>query len=207
MRWLIIGLSGATCAGKTTLAARLQADITQKRNQFSENPKIGCVKIIHQDDFFYPDDSPNHTVVEELNHVNYDVITALDMDSMRRSIRSVYNDDESLLVGSPCEDEENVTVNILIIDGFIIYEDPEIVRLCHLKFFLDLPYEKCFQRRTHRVYDPPDVQGYFELCVWPHFFEYQRKVKELDGLVFLNGEVDQERISQHMINAVKDKLK
>ena len=71
---LVVGLGGATCSGKTTLARALAAAFPNAR-------------YLSQDDHYLPTDDPRHTWVKELRHVNWELVTAFDMDALDRAIR------------------------------------------------------------------------------------------------------------------------
>lgn len=65
------GCAGVTCGGKTTLARQLLG-------------ALAPAALLQQDHYFLPDDSPRHVRVPGLEHNNYDVLSALDMDAMYR---------------------------------------------------------------------------------------------------------------------------
>ena len=64
---------------------------------------------------------------------------------------------------------------VLLLEGFSLLDDPRIVSLLHLSYFLDIPKDLCISRRSARSYDPPDPPGYVEACVWPMFLLYRQK--------------------------------
>ncbi|XP_023293308.1 nicotinamide riboside kinase 1 [Lucilia cuprina] len=93
-------------------------------------------------------------------------------------------------------------VNILIIEGFMIFNQPELLTLCNIKFHFHLPYEKCFERRRKRTYDPPDVTGYFEMCVWPHYEKNFMDFRDRKDITFLNGEISKEKIFKFVLQRI-----
>lgn len=73
--WIVIGIAGVTCGGKTTLANKLK--------------ELLCpVYVIHQDKYFLPDSSSQHVRCPGMEHNNYDILSALDMEQMWRDIVS-----------------------------------------------------------------------------------------------------------------------
>lgn len=204
MSWLIIGISGVTCGGKTTLSSLLFNYLNDPNNEtcLSDSIKIGTVKIMNQDDYFFPDDYPHHEWIEQLSHVNYDVIGALDMTKM---CNDLYNELGKRFVFY-AKTKSITTVNIMIIDGFLIFNHGVINRLCQLKFHIHLPYEKCYERRIKRVYEPPDVQGYFEVCVWPMYEQHFNEIKNKDDIFLLNGEISKDKLFQHVFDTIKDAI-
>lgn len=179
---LVLGLSGCTCSGKTTIASRLAKAF----------PNAQCLR---QDDFYFPDDSPRHQWVPELNFVNYDLPSAVDMDAFRREIHSfsaahtfpkngkhppAFSGEESYMEKSNAAAEaktesdlidvlQDVKVPILILDGITIFNDKPTSLLCDVRYFCPLDRDECLARRNKRAYDPPDVPGYFEQVVWPQY--------------------------------------
>lgn len=285
-QWLVIGISGVTCGGKTTLAQNLRDYFQSQRNtQLWNTPySISDVQLISQDDYFLPVDDLRHKWVEPLNAINFELITSLDMKQMLSDITWTmkgrylagdpmenvdYNNDMSLYSGnfptptqqyntnyvgqqqqtthpdnvhslssksahskyayhfSPtphlniCNPNQNHTtahimrinsqmmaqlrdnkINILIIEGFMIFNQPELLTLCNIKFHFHLPYEKCFERRRKRTYDPPDVVGYFEMCVWPHYEKNFMEFRDRKDITFLNGEIEKERIFKFALKRI-----
>ncbi|XP_068143371.1 nicotinamide riboside kinase 1 [Drosophila tropicalis] len=93
-------------------------------------------------------------------------------------------------------------INVLLIEGFMIFNQPELLGLCNLKYHFHLPYEKCFERRRKRTYDPPDVTGYFELCVWPYYEKNFSDYRDCKDITFLNGEISKEKIFKYVLQRI-----
>lgn len=263
--WLVIGVSGVTNGGKTTLAKCLQRYFTDHLNKiiFKENITLHKVALLSQDDYFLPVDSPKHKVIEKLGHINWEILSAIDMDKMCHDIMKIlghkfilYNchqlsksegensiaeqvdlgtDEDNIFAdhflsnylnkyddGSAGVNQRttniikkskndsfqnmNIKLNVLIIEGFLIFNHPFTLDLCNVKFHIHLPYEKCYERRITRVYDPPDVVGYFEMCVWPLYEKHFKEFKDRPDMFMLNGEVPKENIFNYVLNCIKDLL-
>lgn len=209
--WLIIGISGVTCGGKSSLAKALQAYLSnpENANSVSDNVHVQSVHMLQQDEYFYPESSDNHTWLDHLNHINWEILSALNMPKMCADIRQT--------LGANCElyarpdPIEPLTphrrhINILIIEGFTILNHPTIMAMCHLKFHLHLPYEKCFQRRSARVYVPADVIGYFESCVWPMYMVHFNQYRDRNDVIVLNAEISTEKCFQFLMRCMRDEL-
>ncbi|EDV95889.1 SWI/SNF chromatin-remodeling complex subunit SNF5 [Drosophila grimshawi] len=93
-------------------------------------------------------------------------------------------------------------INVLLIEGFMIFNQPEVLALCNLKYHFHLPYEKCYERRIKRTYDPPDVTGYFELCVWPYYEKNFAEYRECKDITVLNGEIAKEKIFKFVLQRI-----
>lgn len=77
MDYFVIGVSGVTCGGKTSLTKLLQR-------------KFPWAKLIHQDHYFYDPDWSNHVICKDAeNHVNYEIFNALDMDKMYKDVEAI----------------------------------------------------------------------------------------------------------------------
>ena len=285
-QWLVIGISGVTCGGKTTLAQKLREYFINQRNvQLWNTPYvISEIQLISQDDYFLPVDDLRHKWVKQLNVINFELLTSLDMKQMLSDIAwtmkgrylssdhienvDVFNDvapyssnfehfssPQNQNYGNPYIGNHNGThhnsaqhmhskshhqkhhlqqqhyhlhnnninnnhhhiirvnsqmaaqlrdnkINILIIEGFMIFNQPELVTLCNIKFHFHLPYEKCYERRVQRTYDPPDVTGYFEMCVWPHYEKNFKEFGDRKDIIFLNGEVAKEKIFKFVLQRI-----
>ncbi|GFY00779.1 nicotinamide riboside kinase 1 [Trichonephila clavipes] len=162
-KWILIGISGCTNAGKTTLTSTLAEHF------------LGTV-VINQDQYFRSDDSKEHILIPELNHKNWERLESVNWDAMMENLENIVN--------SPPPQKNS----LLIIEGHIIFNHPVIRKLFHKKYFLTLSREESLKRRITRVYDPPDVPGYFDLCVWPMYLLNLEDVKEnCADVKFLDG--------------------
>lgn len=190
-QWLVVGISGATCSGKSTLANKI-------RDNFP-----GSV-MMRQDDYFLPSNDPRHVKILELNHLNWDLITSLDMERMHSDVMKILR---------PREKEDATTATkktILILDGFLLFRHKDITDLCDLKYFLTLTKEQCWERRKIRTYDPPDVPGYFDKVVWPEYVRYKHEVtqkSELQEIVtFIDGSKSMEEIYETVSREINRSL-
>lgn len=163
--WIIIGISGVTCGGKTTLANKLKNALTP-------------VYVFHQDKYFYPDDSPKHIKCEGLDHNDYDVLSSLDMETMYDDItKTLSGEDRSH--ANRLEGTSTVAgTKFLVIEGFTVLNYKPIMEICDLRYYFILEYGECVSRRVLRLYDPPDVAGYFDTCVWPRHLYYRAQIEK-----------------------------
>ncbi|XP_033209137.1 nicotinamide riboside kinase 1 [Belonocnema kinseyi] len=192
MGWLVIGISGATCSGKTSLARRLHKNL---KNSI----------LIEQDTYFLPVDDPRQTWIPKLNHINFDLLSSLDMEKMHTDILKFLNE-KSRGNSTSLENEAKV----LIVEGFLIFDYKPISDLCNLKYFLTLKKEECWNRRALRVYQPPDVPGYFDEIVWPEYLKYIDKVtndKDLfNSIKFFDGTQSPDQVYANVYNEIELKL-
>ncbi|XP_044761030.1 nicotinamide riboside kinase 1 [Coccinella septempunctata] len=181
---LVIGISGATCSGKTTLALELQKLFPKSR-------------IFHQDDYFLEVDDPRHVWCKDVDHINYDILTSLDMDKMFQDIMTVVEsrqlckkrtkfDAQVILKSDICRSSLSAIINktinendieLVFLDGFLLYGYKPLLPIITLKYFHILTREECVRRRERRVYDPPDIPGYFDKCVWPEYLKHLEDIK------------------------------
>ncbi|XP_063979873.1 nicotinamide riboside kinase 1 [Diachasmimorpha longicaudata] len=187
-KWMVIGIGGATCSGKTTLATRL-------------HEKLKNSILMNQDTYFRPKDDPRHVHIPELNHHNWDILDSLDIEKMHSDILEILSSQE--------DDDNRGEIRLLIMDGFLLFNYKPIYDLCDLRYFLDLSRELCEQRRSRRVYDPPDVPGYFEAVVWPEYLRYKREIEDneqvMRGIIFLDGTGDSNETFQRVFREISQK--
>ncbi|XP_011695795.1 PREDICTED: nicotinamide riboside kinase 1 [Wasmannia auropunctata] len=185
--WFVVGISGATCSGKSTLADKICDNFPTS-------------VMVRQDDYFLPLDDPRHIKIQELNHMNWELITSLNMQKM-------YSDVVKTLQ-SPRKNATNSKM-LLILDGFLLFQHKAIANLCDRKYFLTLTKEQCWERRKNRIYDPPDVPGYFEKTVWPEFIKYENEVLRNNQvheiITFIDGSKDMGEIYE-MVSKEIDQL-
>lgn len=201
MKLIVIGISGITGGGKTTLATALHQYLCDRNNANAfAGIHINQVILIHQDKYFWIRNSPNHTWIREINFINREILSAMDMDKFADDISEMVQQ----LTGNTLEESKQqcaskidtncsrITVNILIIEGFLIYNDERINRFCGLRFHLYLSSDVGFQRRLQRTFKHinPKPKWYWDNYAWPLYQKHLNEVPNKSELILLNGEDD-----------------
>ncbi|KAH9044212.1 P-loop containing nucleoside triphosphate hydrolase protein [Lactarius hengduanensis] len=197
-RVILVGIGGATCSGKTTLAKHLRNIIPDSF-------------IIHQDDFTPPEATlPIHPTFGQ----DWDSApTAIAWPRLREFLRTVkrtaripddhsshdhLNEQKPVQLGESlatrCKAEisrvqkeveaaSGVRVAWGIVDGFLLYWDPEVVDTLDARIFIRVPYDVLKERRSVRSgyataegsfwKDPP---GYFDNLVYPAYTDAHRSM-------------------------------
>lgn len=189
---LLVALGGASSSGKTTVAKALKLLIPSS-------------VLIHLDDFYFTDsDIP---VDPETGYQNWDCPQAIDFDRFTEclqnlkkgvftSVKSIEpsESDLKLLKEEEIHFAKEITNNsqkfvkkkIVLVDGFMLFHDPNIIKLFDIKLFFHAPFDTLKSRREARKgyttaegfwVDPPN---YFSEIVWPayvksHAYLYQEE--------------------------------
>ncbi|CAF1091493.1 unnamed protein product [Brachionus calyciflorus] len=155
----IIGISGCTNSGKTTLAKRLQ---TQLSNSI----------VLEQDDFYIRDEN-SLEYLEEAESYNFDVITAIDVKKMKNQLQSLI---------------DSAKFEWILVEGCFIYDDSFLLEKMDRKYFLFIDKEESARRRKTRVYPTRDTQKYLEKCVWPEFTKYRERCERFyKDIIFIDA--------------------
>eukprot|EP01083_Nonionella_stella_P070249 187852_1 len=146
---VIIGISGATRSGKSTLAHYL-------RTLFGTD---NCITI-HQDTYF---DMPK--IWRQLNG-NWDHPEAINHDAFYETVSTQikhYKDSQSF----------SNRYFYIILEGFMLYHDTRIVNCIHYFLWLEISRKVCFNRRmsTKR-----ETHRYFNDNIWPNYQQYKANV-------------------------------
>lgn len=194
MKTCIIGIGGMTNGGKSTLSRALQERLANS-----------C--IIAQDAFF-KDDSV--VPVDGHGFKQYDMLSALHMDRMMAEVEAWCEDPPSFLashrggVHPQGQHEQPQQAFVLIIEGFLIFNYRPLIEVMGRKYFLQIPYDTCRQRRSSRVYTPPDPPGYFDGHVWPMYLKNRKEMEEMvTDLVLLDGECALEELLAKVLRDVE----
>ncbi|XP_021346155.1 nicotinamide riboside kinase 2-like [Mizuhopecten yessoensis] len=177
---LVIGISGATNSGKSTLVEQLVSALPN------------C-SAIHQDDYYLEPGDERLTWIPELNHENWDEMKALEMERLVRDIQQWVRDTHS-----PGGD----SISVLLVDGFLLYNYRPLNELFSKRYFLNVSQTVCRSRRSERNYEPPDVPGYFDQIVWPAYLESREEIKDQSDITFLDGTSKKEDIFQTVLKDI-----
>lgn len=197
---LVIGIGGLTCAGKTTASKKIKELL----------PNIP-VTIFSQDNYIFPVTDERHTWIRELNHINFDIISSMDMAQMHADV-NMYLKDKELMAIEQTENSQNnslVNVEILLIEGFLIFDYPPFVDLFQLRYFFKLDKKTCQERRLRRVYEhSTEVDGYFDQYVWPQYLTHlefvEQNMKNIKYIIGISPNPENE-IIQHIFEVLNIK--
>ncbi|XP_027730979.1 nicotinamide riboside kinase 1 isoform X2 [Vombatus ursinus] len=175
MKTLVVGISGVTNGGKTTLAKKLQK-------------QLPSCSVISQDDYFKPE---SEIKIDENGFLQYDELEALNMEILMSAVYSWMKNPRNSLESDDLESAEEVP--ILIIEGFLLYTYKPLDSVWNRRYFLTIPYEECKRRRSTRVYEPPDPPGYFDGHVWPMYLKHRKEIEDITrNIVYLDGTKSEE---------------
>lgn len=206
MKWLIIGISGVSGGGKTTLATRLNRHFNDRlQGKPCTGVRIDQVITIGQDEYFHVRDSPKHTWIKDINFINREILSALDMQRMWTNIEKALRDENQRpLIG------DDDSIGILLIEGFLIFNDDRINDLCRLRFHMTLSREVCMERRLIRQsqwkHVNPNPVKYFQEYVWPMYLKYRATVGRSEEIHYLNGESPKEDLFERALEIIEKEL-
>ncbi|KAF8909851.1 P-loop containing nucleoside triphosphate hydrolase protein [Mucidula mucida] len=221
-RVIFVGVGGATCSGKTTLAKHLRSILPDS-------------VIIHQDDFAPPQELvPYHP---KYKVQDWDAAPgAIDWPRMIEFLRQVkatgvipeehyshdhLNEQKAVPVNSAVKDkwrtefqrikEDNLKAGRRVIwglvDGFLLYWHPEVIKELDVRIFLRVPHDVLKERRHQRhgyhtaVQSDPegslwrDPPHYWEQIVWPAFVDAHRDM-------FVGGDIEHGALTEKVKDAL-----
>lgn len=153
--WIVVGIGGVTCGGKTTISNELCKLIPNS-------------VIIHQDDYFHPTGSDVLEYIEEVQHYNWDVVTAIDSERLVHDVEKIISSSDG---------------GVLLVEGTLVLNIDKLRQLCDLKYYLTLPYTTSKQRRCQKNYKIPDPPLNFDKIVWPAYLKHKEQLEQLDSRV------------------------
>lgn len=78
-------------------------------------------------------------------------------------------------------------IPLTILEGHILFSQPNLYNLCTLKYFLTLDQAELFSRRRLRTYNPPNPPGYLEKYVWPAYLSRLKDIKDLPDIQYFDA--------------------
>nr|CAD2185698.1 unnamed protein product [Meloidogyne enterolobii]CAD2206417.1 unnamed protein product [Meloidogyne enterolobii] len=134
---VVLGITGSTCTGKTTLANELSQKLI--------NEGIST-QVIHQD-IFYKEKEEVITLTNlqdsSILFYNYDQIDSLKTEKMLEAVRKAKDLNQ-----------------VVIVEGNMVTNLEEILKEIDAIILLTIDKKICEERRSKRIYDPPDEKGF-----------------------------------------------
>jgi len=164
---LIVGVSGVSTGGKTTMAKAL----TSWLGRFGET--------INQDDYYKP---PSELPMNTFTGIpEFDEPESLRMDKIIEAVKKWKE------AGS--EEEEP---RVLVVEGTMIFTSEELAMLCDLRYHIHVDFETAEYRRSLRNYKIPDPPLVVAKHIWPKYIKHRKIARSLalkNGFIFkqING--------------------
>jgi len=156
---IVVGVSGVSCGGKTTVASGLNNWL----NKSEQN-----ATLIMQDDFYKPaSELPINTIT---NFPEFDEPESVRMDLIKEKILDWLDEPVEL-------DQEDA--QILIVEGTMIFTDPEICDLCDLRYLVHVDFAVAEYRRSLRNYKIPDPPQIMARNIWPKYIKHREIFRQL----------------------------
>ena len=182
---LIIGISGPSASGKTLLAKSIINDI--------DSDKIAVIT----EDAYYRDQS---NISEKLrNKKNYDHPNAFEHCLLFDHLKNMK---EGKDIHVPIYDYSNhvrlnktkliSSLNILILEGILIFTDKKIRNIMDIKIFVDTPLDICLSRRIlrdirERGRDMHFILDQYRKTVRPMYFQFIEPYKRYADVIVPQG--------------------
>ena len=193
----IVGITGGSGVGKTTL-------IDSLRNEF-----LGKVSTFSLDNYYL---SKEKQSVDENGVVNFDLPTALDTEKMERDFLQLISGEsieQSLYrFNNPASKVEKIRIDpqeLLIVEGLFVMHYPFISEVLNYSVYLSVDANLQLERRLQRDvmernYSENDVIYQWENHVIPSYEEFVLPYKSKADLIITNNESFDENI--HILTSV-----
>ena len=192
----IIGVAGASGAGKSKLAKELLRRMLMRRSATE-------VSILNEDCYYRRRDDLTLT---ERSTINYDHPQAIEHELLVRQLEELRNGnaiDVPVYDFSAHNRSDQTTrlepSTILILEGILILHRPELRELLDLKLFVDVPLDICLARRMERDIlergrSLESVLDQYHATVRPMYFEFIDPSKAHADLIVPQGGRNQNAI-------------
>ena len=186
----IIGISGGTRSGKSTLSKSLII-----------NP-YGGSSAIHFDGFFK--NEQNIPVDEETGMKNWDLPDSLEHEAYIQFVK--YQKHLHTIQCKNCSKTGNIVgkQRILFLEGFLLYYFDEMFEICDKRIFVFIDKKTTLERR---VTTRKTSNEYFEKIIWPSYLKHNSKLKQKkeDQIFYISGTRTIEDVYNRSIDFIEGK--
>ena len=182
---LLIGITGGTGCGKTTVV-----------NQIIQEIPLGQVSVISQD-AYYKDLS--HLTFEERTKINFDHPKSLDFDLLRQHLTEL-KEGKTILQPTYSFVEHNrmpqvvsvASSKVIIVEGILIFSHPDLRELFDIKIFVHADSDERLIRRikrdtTERGRDIQEVLNRYQTTLKPMHQQFIEPTKEYADIIIPNN--------------------
>ncbi len=185
----IVGIAGASGAGKSLLADQLLQGLRQTYDS-------GKIAILNEDSYYRQQHDLSFAQREQVNYDHPDAIEHELLVQHLKSLRAgtsvqIPQYDYGLHDRKP-ETNELIPPQILILEGILIFDSQEMRNEQDLKVFVDVDLDICLTRRMRRDIqqrgrDLESVLTQYETTVRPMFFQFVEPTKKFADVIVPRG--------------------
>ncbi|MFN3940957.1 MAG: uridine kinase [Chitinophagales bacterium] len=191
---MVVGVSGGTGAGKTTFVEQLCSHFAKE-----------TVTVLPQDAYYHDN---SHIPIAERKEKNFDHPDAIEWELLAAHIALLQNGQyihrpvySMITCTRTKETVLTAPANILIVEGILIFSQPEIRDLCSLKIFLDAGpdarYQRILQRdKQERGRNDAQVAERFIHTVQPMHVQFIEPAKKYADIIVTGGGYNKQALMQ-----------
>ena len=199
----IIGFSGGTASGKTTMVSKLF-------NHYGKNESV----IIDQDSYYK---DQNVLSYEQLSKINYDHPDSIDFELLYNDLKKILNNQP---IKTPVYDYKTHTrkknefqlidnVNVILLEGIFALYSEKIRNLMDLKIFVDTPSDIRILRRVKRDVNKrartiESIIKQYNDTVRPMYIKFVKPTKDYADLIIPYGGKNKTSIDTIVTNIKKN---
>lgn len=174
---IIIGIGGISRSGKSFLAKELSGLITSSGKS---------VNILDQDDFVFPESQ----IPTIRDHIDWECPESIDVIKFKKAVIQSKNN-----------------YDITIVEGLMIFWNPEIFRFLDISIFIELSRDEFFKRKQQDLRWGKEPDWYIQ-HIWDGYQKYGQYPKDRVPNLILDGTemFDIEEISQNLIPQLPNSL-
>jgi uridine kinase len=187
----IIGITGLSCSGKTSMSERLRNHLGDKN----------CL-MISMDDYYKELTSEQYEILHnDSADINFDTPESIDLEQLKSNLYDLKNNKTFLMPKfdlSSCKITSRQQIipssyKYAIVEGLFIFSDPQVAELCNLKIWIETSDYICALRRFMKF--TCQIKGYSHDYVYNQCIKYvipgqEKFIKPLKNHcdLFINGE-------------------
>ena len=181
----IVGITGGSGVGKTTLIQKLYRDFEGRISTFS------------LDNYYLPKE---HQWVDENGVINFDLPTALDQNRIQMDLTRLIEghaiQQEVYAFNNPGAGKQKITIapkELLIVEGLFVMHYPFVRQVLNYSVFLSVDADLQLERRmrrdiNERNYSASDILYQWHHHVIPSYTNFVQPHKEKSDLVITNND-------------------
>lgn len=205
----LIGITGQSCSGKTTLSRKLQTSLG-----------LDSCLLISMDDFYKELSEEQYALLKnDEAHINFDTPESIDFDLLKRTLSDLKANKSDVKL--PKFEVEKCIISswtnvpsgkykYIIVEGLFIFSDNELAKLCDLKLWVETSDYVCALRRFIKFsfllkgYTHDYIYNQCLKYVIPGQEKYIKPVKRQCDF-FVNGEKEDKSCVNMVVNYIVNK--